>query len=119
MKEQAQPVPEAGTVHAELQEVAALLRQASHLEPAVQQRLAEVVEDFGRAIRPDAAPSAEMIHLAQDLAQLVRSLHRQEEAPLRTAGKRLRQAIARVEAQSPFVTEIVRRLLDALANIGI
>jgi hypothetical protein len=119
MNEQSRSVPDAAEVQAELQEVAALLRRASHLEPSAQQRLAEVVEDFARTIHPDAAPSAEMVHLAQDLARLVRSLHKQETPLLRTAGRHLREAIGRVEAQSPFVTEIIRRLLDALANIGI
>ena len=119
MTEPSQPVPDAATVQVELQAVAALLRRTSHLQPGAQQRLAEVVEDFARTLRPETAPSVEMIHLAQDVAQLARSLHRQETGPLQTAGQRLRQAVARVEAESPFLAEIVRRLLDALANVGI
>src|SRR5262245_13220335 len=94
---------DADKVQAELREIAALLRQASHLDPATQKNLADVVEELSRAIKPDALPSAETIHLAQTLAQLARSLHAKEErSRLTSVAVRLRAAVAKVEVESSF-----------------
>ena len=121
MSDPSQPkASEADKVQAELRDVAALLRQASHLDPSTQSSLADVVDELSRAIKPDALPSAETIHLAQTLTELARSLHgKQEKGPLTAVGGRLRAAVAKVETKSPFVAGLVQRLLDALAGIGI
>src|SRR5262249_31016608 len=112
--------PNAAQVRAELQEVVALLRRTRHLDPSAQRNLADAVDELSRAIQPDALPSAETIHLAQTLAELARNLHgKEDKGPLTAVGERLRAAVTRVEAKSPFVAGLVQRLLDALAGIGI
>lgn len=114
-----QPPPSAAQVQTNLHDLARLLRQAHHLDPAVQQALAELVDELGRALDPGVS-SAEITHLAASAAQLAHALHQRHDSGLLTAAKeRLESAARRAEAKAPLATGIARRLIDTLANLGI
>jgi tRNA C32,U32 (ribose-2'-O)-methylase TrmJ len=112
--------PTAADVHASLHHLAQFLRQSGHLDTQEQQALADLVDELGRAIDQAALPSAETAHLAESIAQLTRAVHHRHDTGLLTAAKeRLGQAVVSIETQAPMATGLVRRLLEALANLGI
>jgi len=120
MNEPAPPSPEAAaTVRTHLQEVVPLLRETRHIEPEVQQALADLVDELIRVMDPNA-PAAQAAHLAESSTHLVQALHRKHHAGLITAAKeRLEEAATRAEAEAPVATGLARRLIDTLANMGI
>ena len=120
MTEPTLPGPEAAaTVGTRLQEVVPLLRETHHIEPDVQQALADLVDELIRVMDPNAPP-AKAAHLAESSTHLVQVLHRKHHAGLITAAKeRLEEAAARAEAEAPVATGLARRLIDTLANMGI
>lgn len=107
-------------VQTSLHELAALLRDARHLEPETQQALADLVDELSNVVDPTALPSAETAHLVASAADLARALHhRHEPGLLSTAKERLENAVRRAEAEAPLATGVARRLIDTLANLGI
>ncbi len=103
----------------DLREAARLLRETDHVEPDAQRALAGLVAELTAALEPDAPPD-EIRHLADSSAQLVEALHRGHgHGPLAAARDRLVAAAARAEAQAPVATDLARRLVDALAALGI
>jgi hypothetical protein len=112
------PVP-SSPLQQSLLKLAPLLREAHHLEPEVQEILADLIDELVRAVDP-AAPSAQTEHLAETSAHLVRVLHRKQHVGLLTAAKeRLEEAAARAEAEAPVATGLARRLVETLAGLGI
>lgn len=110
----------AAQVQASIHEVAQLLRTAHHLGPEAQEALADLMDELGKLVNPDAVPSAETAHLAESTAHLARALHeRHDEGVLATAKERLQSAAARAEVEAPLAAGLVRRVIDALANLGI
>jgi hypothetical protein len=108
------------TIQADLQELAASLRAADHLEPDVQRALADLVAELGRDLDPGTLPLGEKAHLAETTALLLQALHQRHDAGrLAKVKERFEGAAARAEATAPFLTGMVRRLLDALSNLGI
>jgi len=102
-----------------LLELARCLRGVHHLEPEVRAELADLLGELAGAL-DQPAPSAQSDHLAQSAAHLVRALQGQHEAgPIVAARRRLEDAAARAEAKAPVATGIVRRLIAALADLGI
>jgi hypothetical protein len=124
MTEPTQPQPGSGSestaaVRAKLQEIVPLLRSARHIEPEVQQVLADLVDELIRVMDPNAPP-AEAAHLAESSAQLAQVLHRKHHSGLIAAARdRLEAAATRAEAEAPVATGLARRLIDTLANLGI
>ena len=103
-----------------LQEIARLLRATKHLTPAAQQELAKLADELSGTLGSSAVSSAEETHLAESTAHLIDSLNRKETGgTLSAARDRLEESVLAAEAQSPFLAGIARRLLDALANLGI
>jgi hypothetical protein len=114
------PPPDVAKVQADLQDVIQRMRTARHLDPSLQQRLADLLEELRKAIQATPEPSAELLHVAQSAAQLAQHLHRQEKhGMLASAKAQLQRTIAHAEVEAPRVTDLARRLIDALANIGI
>jgi hypothetical protein len=104
----------------DLQELARLLRTAGHLEPDAQQTLASLLEELGDELEVSGLPSTQKAHLAETVGRAARALHEQQHAGLLAATKdRLHEAACRAEAEAPVATGIVRRIIDALAGIGI
>lgn len=120
MSKQPQKTDSGVEVKSNLQELAQLLRQADHLEPDAQRELADLVDELAKVLGPVASPSAETKHLTDNTAHLVHALHQQHPPGLLAAArKRLEESALRAESEAPLATGIVRRLLDALANLGI
>jgi hypothetical protein len=113
--------PGSGTpVPARLQQLAQRLRQAHHLGPEERSALAELVEELSQALDPASLPEPARKHLEDNAAHLLQALQTPEQqGTLGAATKRLEEAALRLENEAPQVTGIVRRLIDALANLGI
>ena len=112
-----QPPPDA---LASLQTVARLLRGAQHLGPEAQRALADLVEELSQALASESLSAQEKAHLAQTTENLARAVHEQhDQGLLSDARDRLEQAVVGIETRAPVATGVVRRLVDALANLGI
>jgi hypothetical protein len=124
MPEQPQQLPEGvpptAGVQASLHAIAQALRAGQPLDAEARQALAELVDELGNALNSAAVPSAEVDHLAGSTAHLVQALQQRHDAGrLASARGRLERAILAAEAQAPFLAGLARRVLDALANVGI
>ncbi|RUL88105.1 DUF4404 family protein [Tautonia sociabilis] len=118
MSQPADPEPLA-SLRADLIESARLLRDAHHLDPEERARLAELIDELGRALDPSAPPET-AAHLASSASALARALHdRRDEGLLSATRARLDEAAVRAESEAPFATQVVRRFLDLLAQLGI
>jgi hypothetical protein len=120
MTEPTQPDPETvAAVRTKLQELVPLLRSARHIEPEVQDVLADLVDELIRVMDPNA-PAAEAAHLAESSAHLAQVLHRKPHPGLIAAARdRLEAAATRAETKAPVATGLARRLIDTLSNLGI
>jgi hypothetical protein len=114
------PSPDpSGSIQERLLKLAPLLREAHHIEPEVQEIVADLIDELVRMVDP-AAPSSQAEHLAATSTNLMQVLHRKQHVGLLTAAKeRLEEAAARAEAEAPVATGLARRLVDALAGLGI
>jgi hypothetical protein len=110
---------EIGQIKSELHELAQRIRGARHLEPGVQQAIADLLDELRGELDATSLNSVHATHLAQAVAQLARSLHEQDTGLLVRAKERIEEAIARAEAESPVIAGVVRRFVDALASIGL
>jgi hypothetical protein len=111
--------PDRQALRSHLQELASLLRDAPHLEPEAQQELADLVAELSQALAGNLS-SAEADHLAQNAVHMIQALHEQRDSDYLSAARdRLRDAAVRAELQAPVATGIARRIIDALANLGI
>ena len=107
-------------MRANLQELARLLRAASHLEPEAQRSLANLLDELGSELDPAALTSTQMAHLAETVGRVARSLHEKHDPGLLvTARERLQEAVSRAETEAPVATGIVRQFIDLLAGMGI
>src|SRR5437867_3599124 len=90
------PSPEpAEKARAQLQAIVPLLRETRHIDPEVQEALADLVDELIRVIDPHA-PAAETAHLAQSSTHLIQALHRKHHQGLINAAKeRLEEAATR------------------------
>jgi len=112
-------VPDPSDLRAKLQELARLLHEARNLDPETQQELADLVAELSQALAGNLT-SAEAEHLGQSAIHMIQALHEQQGADYLTAARdRLRDAAVQAEVKAPVATEIVRRLIEALANLGI
>ncbi len=105
---------------ASLHAIAELLRDPHPLTPELRTALADLLDEFGGTLPEGAFPPTEVQHLAESTAHLARALRQRRDAGyLAAARDRLEQAVLAAEAQAPAAAGLARRLLDALANIGI
>lgn len=101
----------------EIGELARGLREADHLEPEARGEAADLLGALAEVLDK---PSAHAEDLAQSTAQLVRAVKDQHEPGLiEAAWDRVETAVARAETKAPAATDIVLRLIDVLAGIGI
>jgi hypothetical protein len=97
-----------------------MLRESGSLDPEARHVLAELVDELSKVLNESNPPPAEVAHLGESAAHLAESLHRQhDQGLLGKARDRLGAAVLRAEAYAPVAAGLARRLLDALANIGI
>ncbi|AGA31566.1 hypothetical protein [Singulisphaera acidiphila] len=101
----------------DIEELARRLREAEHLEPEVREEAADLLGDLTQALHP---PEPHTEELAESTAQLVRAVSDQHEPGLIEAAKeRLEEVVIKAETKAPVATDIVLRLIDVLAGIGI
>jgi hypothetical protein len=106
-------------VQASLHVIARVLRTAPQLGPEARLALAELLEELAQNLGPAVAP-AEVAHLTDSATHLLQALQQPHKPGLLTAAReRLDEAIAGAEVRAPVLTGVIRRLLDALAQIGI
>ena len=114
----AQPSPQ--EAQQKLEQVAALLRSADHLEPQAQREIADLLEELAKVLGRSTPATPEAAHLAETTANVARAVHEQHQGGLLdSATRRLEEAALRAQAQAPLAVGIVRRLLAALADLGI
>jgi hypothetical protein len=114
------PPPAQAEVETRLEDVAQRLRQPGPLNPESRRALAELVEELRKILEETAVPPAEVTQLAESTAHLAESLHQPPDHGLLAAARdRLEQAVGNAEAHAPLTVGLARRLLDALAQVGI
>jgi hypothetical protein len=114
---QAQDIAE---VRARLHEVAQMLRTSGSLDPESRPILAELMDELGATLNAAHAAPAEVARLAESAAHLAESLHHQhDQGFLGNARDRLNAALIQAEVKAPLAAGVARRLLDAIANLGI
>jgi hypothetical protein len=106
-------------VQASLQAVARLLREPHPLSAEAQDALAGYIDELSALLANPQAPPEAVRHLADSTAHLVEAVHHRDEGLITLARARLQQAILGAEAQAPVAAGVARRVLEALANIGI
>src|SRR5579859_2015419 len=108
------------SAEARLKELAGLLRTSPHLEPKAQGELADLLDELARVVATAPPASAdESAHLAESTAHMSQALHQGSESALASAQRRLEASALRAETSVPLATGIVRRILAALADLGI
>jgi hypothetical protein len=112
--------PVTSEVEASLHTIARVLREAQPLGPEARRALADLVDELGNVLHSAAVPAPDVSHLADSTTHLIQALHQRHDAGrLARARDRLEQAILSVERQAPVAAGLARRVLDALANVGI
>jgi hypothetical protein len=104
----------------DLHELAQRLREADQLGPEAQRAVADLLDDLAKAIPPAGGTAEESVHLADSathLAEALRARHQPHALP--AALQRFETAVARAEAKAPLASGIARRIIEALANLGI
>ena len=115
---QTTPSPEerAAALHA----VASALRKTPHLGREAKQALADFLDALDDPETTAAASPADVQRLTDRATKLLHAIRHQRDAGvLAEARDRLEEAVLRVESEAPVTAGAFRRLLDALANIGL
>lgn len=115
------PVNEAvQQIQTHLRNASQLLRHAKSLDTESQGVLAELMEEMTQALKNEELSEDELSHLVQTTAHLEEALrHHHDAGIVATARAGLERAISNAESEAPITVGLARRLLDALANIGI
>jgi hypothetical protein len=121
MSENTAPEPHsAESTQTDLKRLAALLRDADHLDPEAQKSLAALLEELGTELQVAGIASAQAARLAEAVTDVARSLHKQDSAgELETARDNLKEAAIRAEVEAPVATGLAYRFIDLLSSIGI
>jgi|SRR6516225_3619268 len=121
MPEKPQPnVPGESPVRTRLRELAQAVRRAHHLEPETRQKLADLLARLSQELKPETLSAEDKAHLVAGIVELSEALEQEKgTGPLTAARERLEEAVVETQAEAPVATGFLRRLIDALANIGI
>ena len=107
-------------IRARLQKIAQMLRKGGSLDAGSQRALAELVDEMTRILETEKLPDAELAHLTQTTARMEEAIrHQRDLGIVGTVREGLQRAVANAEANAPIAVGLARKLLDALANIGI
>jgi hypothetical protein len=113
-----QSSPEYG-VKACLHIISQMLRNSPPLGTEGQIALAELLDELGQTLHPEPILSSEVQHLAESMTHLLEVMEEENHGMLLSARERLDQAILAAEVHHPLTAGLARRLMNALANIGI
>jgi hypothetical protein len=103
----------------EVEGLARRLREAEHLEPKARAQAADLLRDLAAKL-DQIEPTAHHERLVESTAQLVQAVKDQHEPGLiQAARQRVEGAVAAAEAKAPVATDVVLRLIDVLAGLGI
>jgi hypothetical protein len=121
MPENPQPnVSGESPVRTKLRQLAQDVRRAHHLEPETRRKLADLLTRLSQELKPETLSAEDKGHLVAGIVELSEALREEKGiGPLTAARERLGEAIIETQAEAPVATGFLRRLLDALANIGI
>jgi len=112
--------PSVSQIQARLHEIARMLRESPTVDDASRKTLAELVDGLTTTLQAGQVPPGEIAHLAEVTAHLTESLHHQHDSSqLSSVRDRFEQTVLSAEAKMPFLSGMVHRLSEALANIGI
>src|SRR5262245_24877097 len=113
-------VPSVPEVRARLHDAAAMLRDATGLDPSIRQTLTELLDELRTALAQPSAPPDEVARLADSVAHFAEALHADgNHGILAGARGRLERLMLNAESHSPTAVGLARRLVDAIANLGI
>jgi hypothetical protein len=118
-EEPAASTPAVSEIQARLRDIASSLRHSRVIDPLAQDALAELLDELTRTLETENLPAAELTQLAERTAHLAQALHEKDVGLIAKAREGLQRAIGQAEAQAPLAVGLARKLLDALANIGI
>lgn len=106
--------------HANLRQLAASLREASHLTPEAQTALASLLDEIGRELSTTGLSCEKTACLAEAVSDVARALDEQHSVEcFDSARGRLREAAMTAETEAPVATSLAYRFMDTLASIGI
>ncbi|WP_010586835.1 DUF4404 family protein [Schlesneria paludicola] len=106
--------------HANLRQLAASLREASHLTPDAQTALASLLDEIGRELGTTGLSSEKTARLAEAVSDVARALDEQQSVEsFDSARTRLKEAAITAETEAPIATGLAYRFMDTLASIGI
>jgi hypothetical protein len=110
--------PSVPEIQARLRNVARSLRESDSVD--AENALAELVGELDRVLSAGTMPPAEVARLAESTVHLAEALHHQHAVGvLGKARQRLERAMLSAEAHAPLAVGLARRVMEALANIGI
>jgi hypothetical protein len=113
-------IPTLRELQARLQEVTQLLRQPTTIDEQARQALAELTAELARLLDAGAVPAEEVKRLAENTTHLAEALHHPHPSSgIAGIRERFEQALASAEAHAPLAVGLARRLVNALANLGI
>lgn len=121
MSEESNADPQsAEKTQSDLKHLAALLREADHLEPEAQVSLAALLDELSTEFSSTGVVSAHAVHLAEAVTQVARSVHKQDPTDeMEIARDNLKEAATRAEVEAPVATGLAYRFIDLLSSIGI
>jgi len=106
-----------------IEEIARLLPHVSSissLDEESQRTLNELIDEMATVLRTGELPDEELDHISATTNHLLELLRNHEKVGvLARAQEGIQRAIGEAEAKAPIAVGFARRLLDALANIGI
>jgi uncharacterized protein DUF4404 len=112
--------PDDNPVRTRLRELAQAVRRAHHLEPETRRKLADLLTGLSQDLKPETLSAEDKAHLVAGIVELSEALEQEKgTGPLTKARGRLEEAVVEAQAEAPVATGFLRRLIDALANIGI
>jgi hypothetical protein len=107
-------------VRTRLRELAQAVRRAHHLELETRQTLADLLTRLSQDLKPETLSAEDKAHLVAGIVELSQALEKEKgTGPLRAARERLAEAVVEAQAEAPVATGFLRRLIEALANLGI
>jgi hypothetical protein len=106
-------------VESDIEELARRVRAAEHLEPEARAHAADLLRELAAELE-QAERSPHHEGLVESTAQLVQAVKdRHGPGLIVAARKRVEEAVAAAEVKAPVATDVVLRLIDVLAGLGI